>query len=94
VDEVDACLLNNGGTYSSSKAASNLETAGPLHDLLSRYLSPTFEEADALDADSDGTGLISASATDLAPERSGPYRTAPIGRPSLPRLPSPSTTIS
>lgn len=43
VDEVDACLLNNAGTL-------NLSASGPLHELLSRYLSPTFEEA-VLDAD-------------------------------------------
>ena len=38
VDEVDACLLNNAGSMSS-----NLSGAGPLHELLSRHLSPTFE---------------------------------------------------
>ena len=63
VDEVDACLLNNGGTYGGG-SLSNLSSAGPLHDLLSRYLSPTFEEADVLEED--GSSLISSSATDIA----------------------------
>ena len=34
VDEVDACLLGNGGSLTTN--------AGPLHLLLSKYLSPTF----------------------------------------------------
>ena len=63
VDEVDACLLNNGGTYGGG-SLSNLSSAGPLHDLLSRYLSPTFEEADVLEED--GSSLISSSASDIA----------------------------
>jgi superfamily II DNA/RNA helicase len=63
VDEVDACLLNNGGTYGGG-SLSNLSSAGPLHDLLSRYLSPTFDEADVLEED--GSSLISSSATDIA----------------------------
>lgn len=50
VDEVDACLLNNSGSIVSAKAKStknlNLSGSGPLHELLSRYLSPTYEEAD------------------------------------------------
>lgn len=44
VDEVDACLLNNAGCLSS-----NLSGSGPLHELLSRHLSPTFEVADRMD---------------------------------------------
>jgi superfamily II DNA/RNA helicase len=44
VDEVDACLLNNAGSMST-----NLSGSGPLHELLSRHLSPTFEIADKLD---------------------------------------------
>ena len=35
VDEVDACLLNNAGSMST-----NLSGSGPLHELLSRHLSP------------------------------------------------------
>uniref|UniRef100_A0A7S3VGM2 RNA helicase n=1 Tax=Chaetoceros debilis TaxID=122233 RepID=A0A7S3VGM2_9STRA len=48
VDEVDACLLNNQGTIVSSKSSKSLNVSGsgPLHELLSRYLSPTFEEAE------------------------------------------------
>jgi len=63
VDEVDACLLSNGGTYGGG-SLSNLSSAGPLHDLLSRYLSPTFDEADVLEEDS--SSLISSSALDIA----------------------------
>jgi superfamily II DNA/RNA helicase len=63
VDEVDACLLNNGGKISSSKpksnAALNLSGAGPLHELLSRYLSPTYEEVE----DDDDFALVSTSAS-------------------------------
>jgi len=48
VDEVDSCLLNNVGTIVASdvKKSLNLSGSGPLHELLSRYLSPTFEEAE------------------------------------------------
>eukprot|EP00978_Attheya_sp_CCMP212_P027594 scaffold92866_cov49-Attheya_sp.AAC.2 len=42
VDEVDACLLNNGGSYSV-----NTMSSSPLHELLSRYLSPSFDNAEA-----------------------------------------------
>lgn len=38
VDEVDACLLNNGGALTTN--------AGPLHTLLSKHLSPTYESAE------------------------------------------------
>ena len=57
VDEVDACLLQNGGstmTKKSKSAALNLSGSGPLHELLSRYLSPSYvepcSEQDSLDA--------------------------------------------
>jgi superfamily II DNA/RNA helicase len=36
VDEVDACLLNNGGSLTTN--------AGPLHTLLSKHLSPTYDK--------------------------------------------------
>lgn len=38
VDEVDACLLNNAGSMSSNLSS------GALHELLSKHLSPTFED--------------------------------------------------
>ena len=38
VDEVDACLLGNGGSLTTN--------AGPLHTLLSKYLSPTFHKGE------------------------------------------------
>ncbi len=48
VDEVDACLLNNSGSIVTTKSNKNLNLSGsgPLHELLSRYLSPTYEEAE------------------------------------------------
>lgn len=39
VDEVDACLLGNGGSLATN--------SGPLHVLLSKHLSPTFGKAHA-----------------------------------------------
>mmetsp|Transcript_30926 Transcript_30926/g.45237 ORF Transcript_30926/g.45237 Transcript_30926/m.45237 type:complete len:644 (+) Transcript_30926:221-2152(+) len=45
VDEVDACLLHSTGAGAGNGAARmNLANAGPLHELLSRYLSPTYDE--------------------------------------------------
>ena len=38
VDEVDACLLNNAGSITAKLSSSTL------HQLLSKYLSPTFED--------------------------------------------------
>ncbi|CAB9512791.1 dependent RNA helicase [Seminavis robusta] len=40
VDEVDACLLNNAGTLSSKLSSSSL------HELLSKHLSPTYDDGD------------------------------------------------
>ncbi len=66
VDEVDACLLNNQGTIVSSKAKSskslNISGSGPLHELLSRYLSPTYEEAEDDDRMRQ-LGMVSADGT-------------------------------
>ena len=63
VDEVDACLLNNGGKISSAKSKSNaaltLSGSGPLHELLSRYLSPTYDEIE----EDDNFAVLSASAS-------------------------------
>jgi superfamily II DNA/RNA helicase len=47
VDEVDACLLNNAGSMSS-----NLKS-GALHELLSKHLSPSFDDGTGIDVDSD-----------------------------------------
>lgn len=41
VDEVDACLLNNGGKILSKLI---LSSGTPLHELLSKYLSPTYDD--------------------------------------------------
>ena len=52
VDEVDACLLNNNGKVASGQMQF---TGTPLHELLAKHLSPTFDdgrEAIALDSDS------------------------------------------
>jgi superfamily II DNA/RNA helicase len=52
VDEVDACFLNNYGKFASGQ----VQFSGtPLHELLSKHLSPTFDdgkEAVAMDSDS------------------------------------------
>jgi superfamily II DNA/RNA helicase len=45
VDEVDACLLNNAGSLTSNLASSTL------HELLSKYLSPTYDDGSANEAD-------------------------------------------
>ena len=58
VDEVDACLLNNGGSYANE--AASLPSAGPLHELLSKYLSPTYEDSEGGDDD-----LVGMSAGEL-----------------------------
>jgi len=47
VDEVDACLLNNAGSYTPQLASSTL------HELLSKYLSPTYEDGNSIDPNSD-----------------------------------------
>lgn len=58
VDEVDACLLN----YSGKGATGTLQFSGtPLHELLSKYLSPTYD--DGKDAASESSD--SAAATGL-----------------------------
>jgi superfamily II DNA/RNA helicase len=49
VDEVDACLLNNnnlqGKVALASSSSTGLITSGtPLHELLSKYLSPTYND--------------------------------------------------
>jgi hypothetical protein len=46
VDEVDACLLNNGGKTVSKLilSSSSSSSSTPLHKLLSRYLSPTYDD--------------------------------------------------
>ena len=65
VDEVDACLLNNGGSYANE--AASLPSAGPLHELLSKYLSPTYEDSEGGDDD-----LVGMSAGEL--DREGQLR--------------------
>ena len=47
VDEVDACLLSNAGSLTSNIASSTL------HELLSKYLSPTFDDGKGIDVNSD-----------------------------------------
>ena len=59
VDEVDACLLHNAGSMST-----NLQGT-PLHSLLSRYLSPTF---DVPQKDDDALSMLGAAPND-APRR-------------------------
>jgi superfamily II DNA/RNA helicase len=46
VDEVDACLLNNAGSYSANLASSTL------HELLAKHLSPSYDDGSfVMDAD-------------------------------------------
>jgi superfamily II DNA/RNA helicase len=47
VDEVDACLLNNAGTLTSKLSSTSL------HELLSKYLSPSFNDGDVSSAAAD-----------------------------------------
>jgi superfamily II DNA/RNA helicase len=65
VDEVDACLLNNNGNVASGQ----LQFSGtPLHELLSKYLSPTYD---------DGKESI-AMETDSAAATNGPMAARPM----------------
>jgi len=60
VDEVDACLLNNGGNIAMTASSNNnaiANTGTPLHELLSKYLSPSFD---------DGTDAVAADRSVLA----------------------------
>lgn len=77
VDEVDSCLLNNSGTIVSSGSSNSLNVSGsgPLHELLSRYLSPTFEEVD-LDDRIMVPGLSSANAPSGATRMGGTASTS------------------
>lgn len=51
VDEVDACLLSNAGSLSSNLSSSTL------HELLSKQLSPTYDDGSCLE---ESEGLISS----------------------------------
>jgi superfamily II DNA/RNA helicase len=68
VDEVDACLLSNsGGKIAAGASANALATSGtPLHELLSRYLSPTYDDGrdfqqNGSNSDSFSTSLLTAT---------------------------------
>eukprot|EP00977_Amphora_coffeiformis_P018027 scaffold6091_cov164-Amphora_coffeaeformis.AAC.11 len=52
VDEVDACLLSNAGSLSSNLSSSTL------HELLSKQLSPTYDDGSSLD---ESEALVSSS---------------------------------
>jgi len=53
VDEADACLLNNGGNIKSSLLSLSSST---LHELLSKYLSPTYDDGSSSTVRSDKNG--------------------------------------
>ena len=55
VDEVDACLLNNAGSLTSNLSSSTL------HELLSKYLSPTYDDGSGV-LEEEGS-LVASSAT-------------------------------
>lgn len=78
VDEVDACLLNNAGTMKSNIASSTL------HELLSKYLSPTFDDGTTLDADATAAATAAAGldsgdgGNGMITRRGGTSRARPI----------------
>ena len=69
VDEVDACLLNNIGKISSSTSSTRGQslqfTGTPLHELLSKYLLPTYDDGReaslAMESDSASVNVGSSS---------------------------------
>ena len=58
VDEVDACLLNNAGSLTSNLSSSTL------HELLSKRLSPTFDDGSSVE---ETEALISSSTRSTRP---------------------------
>jgi superfamily II DNA/RNA helicase len=55
VDEVDACLLNNAGSLTPNLASSTL------HELLSKYLSPTFDDGSSAELSNSAASLRSTT---------------------------------
>ena len=85
VDEVDACLLNNIGKLASSSAGSTRGqstqfTGTPLHELLSKYLSPTYDDGrEALAMESDSASVTVGSSNNY----NGNHNANGIQRPIL-----------
>jgi superfamily II DNA/RNA helicase len=64
VDEVDACLLNNVGSSSSATLTGALSSSTTLlHQLLSKYLSPTFNDGSGSDGDESANGSQSSTSS-------------------------------
>jgi superfamily II DNA/RNA helicase len=64
VDEVDACLLNNAGVSSSATLTGALSSSTTLlHQLLSKYLSPTFNDGSSSNGDENANGSSSSTSS-------------------------------
>jgi len=82
VDEVDACLLNNAGTMKANLSSSTL------HELLSKYLSPSYDDGTTV-VDGDGVtiggsgGVIvedTKSATTMMMRKGGTTKIRPMSQ--------------
>lgn len=77
VDEVDACLLNNGGKVSSSENLI-LSSGTPLHTLLSKHLSPTFEDGRDVDDSIVTASTVTKTARPILQQRNTIFCSATI----------------
>jgi superfamily II DNA/RNA helicase len=79
VDEVDACLLNNMGSvvvssssasYASSPGSGSIQLSGTtLHELLSKYLSPTYVDSTIQEAKGGGADFANLGGASSKPRR-------------------------
>lgn len=71
VDEVDACLLihnNNGNNNNFASSGTAWQISGtPLHELLSKYLSPTYDDGKEAAMESDSAIATSGGNAALRP---------------------------
>ena len=76
VDEVDACLLNNAGSMSSNLSSSTL------HELLSKYLSPTYDDGSTPTdpGDAANNGMDEGGGTGMMTRRGGAIKARPISQ--------------
>ena len=74
VDEVDACLLNNAGTMSSNLSSSTL------HELLSKYLSPTYDDGTPDGGDAAAAAGMEEGNTGMMTRRGGTSKARPISK--------------
>lgn len=81
VDEVDACLLNNNGKVATTTTTSTLQFSGtPLHELLSKYLSPTYDDGKeaALETESAVASGSSSTSRPMSQQRTTIFCSATI----------------